>query len=127
MKPMMKNTLALSLLTVMSVAAPLLAVDAFEMETTQSCDDCLILDQVQHITSRQQQQHSRPHRTVEIKGRHRSRAFSPAEIIGEHLATPLGKSKNRHCSLTTASTLDFFDCMELSDVIEDARQDEYAL
>ena len=126
MKPMMKNTLALSLLTVMSVTAPLLAVDAFEMETTQSCDDCLILDQFQHITSRQQQ-HSRPHRTVEIKGRHRSRAFSPAEIIGEHLATPLGKSKNRHCSLTTASPLDFFDCMELSDVIEDARAMEYPM
>ena len=110
MKPMMKNTLALSLLTVMSVTAPLLAVDALEMETTKSCSGCLVLDRVHKLTGRQP-----------------SRSFSPSEIIETHLATPMGASKARYCSLTTASTLEYFDCMELNDVIEDARQDEYAL
>ena len=110
MKPLMKNTLALAALTVMSVTAPILAVDALELETTGSCSDCIALNSLHERTGRQP-----------------SRSFSASKIIETYLATPMGASADRYCTMNTTSTLGYFECLNLSTVIEDARAMEYQM
>ena len=52
MNPIMKNTLALAILLILSTTAPVLALDAYELEQSGSCEKCTLLPGIYKVLGR---------------------------------------------------------------------------